>query len=197
VKVEEPIAEYGQLDLNKTYTYLQYCSWKFEERIELIKGRIFKMSPAPSMKHQSVLSELHVQFYTSFKKHNCRVFFAPFDVRLPLYTAKEVNTVVQPDLCVVCDTKKLDEKGCIGVPDLMLEVLSPSNTKHDLETKFNLYQEVGVPEYWIVNPIEKFVTVYTLADGKYVGSKPYINENDVILSTQFSELKVEVKDIFQ
>jgi Uma2 family endonuclease len=196
VKVEEPIAEYGQLDTNKTYTYLQYLTWKLEERIELIKGRIFKMSPAPSMLHQSVLSELHVLFYNSFKKHNCKVFFAPFDVRLPIYKRDEINTVVQPDLCVVCDAHKLDEKGCIGVPDLMLEVLSPSNTKHDLETKFNLYEEVGVPEYWIVNPIEKYVIVYTLVDDKYVGSKPYMNEKEVVLSSRFSELQVVVGDIF-
>lgn len=197
MKVEEPIAEYGQLDTSKTYTYLQYLTWKFEERIELIKGRIFKMSPAPSMLHQSVLSELHVLFYNSFKKHNCKVFFAPFDVRLPIYKRDEINTVVQPDLCVVCDANKLDEKGCKGVPDLMLEVLSPSNTKHDLETKFNLYEEVGVLEYWIVNPAEKYVTVYTLVDGKYVGSKPYMNEKEVVLSSQFSDLKVVVGDIFQ
>ena len=175
---------------------MQYLSWKFEERIELINGRIFKMSPAPSLLHQSVLSELHVLFYNGFKKHNCKVFFAPFDVRLPIYKENELNTVVQPDLCVVCDSDKLDEKGCVGVPDLMLEVLSPSNTKHDLETKFNLYEEVGVPEYWIVNPIDKYITVYTLKEGKYVGSKPYVNENDVIISALFSDLQISVKDVF-
>jgi Uma2 family endonuclease len=197
MKVEEPIAEYGQLDLGKTYTYLQYLTWKFEDRVELIKGKIFKMSPAPSKKHQLVLGELHVIFHNTFKKHKCTVFFAPFDVRLPIYKDGETNTVVQPDLCVVCNEGKLDEKGCNGVPDIIVEVLSPTNSKHDLQTKFELYEEVQVPEYWIVNPHEKFVTVYTLADGKYVGSMPYINEDEVIVSKHLPALKLNVGAIFE
>jgi Uma2 family endonuclease len=197
LKSEEPIVDYARLDKDGSYTYLNYMTWKFKERVELIKGRVFKMSPAPSTRHQEVLAELHVLFYQSFNKHNCKVFFAPFDVRLPMHQEREINTVVQPDLCVVCDNDKLDDKGCNGVPDLMLEVLSPSNTKHDLETKFNLYEEAGVPEYWIVNPDEKYILVYTLVDGKYVGSKPFVNANDVIESSKFEELKVRVGEVYQ
>lgn len=197
MKVEEPIAEYGQLDLGKTYTYLQYLTWKFEDRVELIKGKIFKMSPAPSKKHQLVLGELHVIFHNTFKKHKCTVFFAPFDVRLPIYNNGETNTVVQPDLCVVCDESKLDEKGCNGVPDIIVEVLSPSNSKHDLQVKFDLYEEVKVPEYWIVNPQEKFVTVYYFENDKYVGSKPFIDDEQLIESKHLPALKVSVGAIFE
>lgn len=197
MKVEEPISEYGQLDLGKTYTYLQYLTWKFEDRVELIKGKIFKMSPAPSKIHQLVLGELHVIFHDTFKKHKCIVFFAPFDVRLPLYKNGETNTVVQPDLCVVCDESKLDDKGCNSVPDIIVEVLSPSNSKHDLQVKFDLYEEVKVPEYWIVNPQEKLVTVYYLENDKYVGSKPFIDDQQIIESKHLPALKVSVGAIFE
>ena len=197
MEVEEPISEYGSLDLSKSYTYLQYYNWKIKERIELIRGKIFKMSPAPAVIHQRVVRELSILFRDNFVHDKCEYFFAPFDVRLPIPKKENPNTVVQPDLCVICDNEKIDDKGCNGVPDLIVEVLSKGNAKHDLETKFDLYQEVGLPEYWIVNPWDRTVLVYSLRDGKYVGSKPYVGENAMIESVLFPEFKVRVGDIFK
>jgi Uma2 family endonuclease len=195
--VEEPISEYGNLDVNKSYTYLDYLKWQFEERVELIKGRIFKMSPAPNRRHQTLLSNIHIAFDTVFSKHPCNYYFAPFDVRLPIPNKKKPNTVVQPDFCVICDDSKLDDAGCIGAPDLIVEILSPSNQKHDLATKFSLYEEVGVKEYWVVFPNERMVVVYTLVNGKYVGSKPFIDQEEPINSSLFPDLKIELKEVFR
>jgi Uma2 family endonuclease len=195
--VEEPISEYGQLDPTKSYTYLDYLKWQFEERVELIKGRIFKMSPAPSRRHQTLLQNINRQFDRYFLNHPCNYYFAPFDVRLPIPNKKKPNTVVQPDFCVICDTTKLDDAGCIGAPDLVVEILSPYNVKHDLETKFNLYEEVGVKEYWIVFPQENLVTVYSLVNGKYIGSKPYVDEGQEIRSAIFPDFRVDFKEVFR
>ena len=193
---EEPIACYGQLDENKLYTYLDYLKWQFDERVELIKGKIVKMASAPSTKHQKTSVNLTGLFYNVFNKLPCNVFSAPFDVRLPIRNHKKKDTVVQPDLCVICDESKLDDAGCNGVPDLIIEILSPSNTKHDLKTKFDLYEEVGVPEYWIVNPWDKTVLVYHLQNKVYIGSKFY-TEGESVSSVIFTYLKVSVDDIFE
>jgi Uma2 family endonuclease len=134
------VTNFSDLDLSKTYTYSDYLLWQFQERVELIKGFILKMSPAPNTNHQSVSINLSVAFYNHFKNKKSRVF-APFDVRLPIKSTKKDATVVQPDLCVICDESKLDKKGCNGVPDLMVEIISPNNSKHDIHTKFNLYLE--------------------------------------------------------
>jgi len=195
--VEEPISEYGNLDVNKSYTYLDYLKWQFEERVELIKGRIFKMSPAPNRRHQTLLANVNRQFDFFFLQHPCNYYFAPFDVRLPIPNKKKPNTVVQPDFCVICEESKLDDAGCIGAPDLIVEILSPSNQKHDLATGFSLYEEVGVKEYWVVFPNERMVVVYALVNGKYVGSKPFIDELEPIGSSLFPDLKIELKEVFR
>jgi Uma2 family endonuclease len=193
---EEPITLYGMLDESASYTYLDYLKWKFEERVELIKGRIVKMAAAPSTKHQRTSGNLYVVLRGMVSNSKCNIFSAPFDVRLPIGTKKTQNTVIQPDLCVICDDEKLDEAGCQGVPDLIVEILSPNNTKHDLKTKFDLYEEAGVPEYWIVNPWDKNVLVYHLADNIYVGSK-FFTEGEVIKSSHFKDLKVAVTEVFE
>jgi Uma2 family endonuclease len=193
--MEAIITDIKQLDLTKTYTYADYLLWQFSERVELIKGFILKMSPAPSMAHQRVSMNLTMEMGAIFKKSPCSLFAAPFDVRLPIKSAKKDTTVVQPDLCVICDESKLDKKGCNGVPDLMIEIISPKNSKHDVGTKFNLYEEAGVLEYWIVEPYDKIVLVYTLKEGKYVGSKPF-TEGEKIISPLFPDLKIELDDVF-
>jgi Uma2 family endonuclease len=189
------VTNFSDLDLTKTYSYSDYLLWQFSERIELIKGYILKMSPAPSRRHQTVSQNINKYFLNLFSNHNCSVYVAPFDVRLPVKSAKKNATVVQPDLCIICEESKLDDKGCDGAPDLIVEILSPKNSKHDIETKFNLYQESGVKEYWIVETEQRFVLVYTLKNGEYIGLKPF-GEGETIISPLFSEMKITVDTIF-
>ncbi len=189
------ITNFDQLDLTKTYTYADYLLWQFSERVELIKGYILKMSPAPSMKHQKVSMNLSGDLSKYFKKHSCSLFAAPFDVRLPIKSAKKDTTVVQPDLCIICDELKLDERGCNGAPDLIIEIISPNNSKHDVDTKFKLYQEAGVLEYWIVEPYDKIVFIYTLINDKFIGLKPF-SLGEKIESPLFPKMQIEIDDIF-
>lgn len=189
------IYNFSDLDVTKTYSYSDYLMWQFEERVELIKGIITKMSPAQSMSHQTISQNLSGCFYENFKRQSCRVFVAPFDVRLPIKSAKKDTTVVQPDLCVICDESKLDEKGCHGVPDLMVEIIAPKNSKHDINTKFNLYREAGVLEYWIVDPTDKMLLVYTLKNNEYIGLQPQ-TEGENIKSPLFPALQIALEDVF-
>ena len=191
----EIITNFSDLDLTKEYTYSDYLHWQFSERVELIKGFIKKMSPAPSRLHQTISQNLNFKIYSFFENHACSVYTAPFDVRLPIPNGKKDTTVVQPDICVICDETKLDEQGCNGAPDLIIEILSPNNSKHDIDTKFNLYQEAGVPEYWIVEPTEKMVLVYTLQNGIYIGLKP-CSVDETITSPLFPEMKIAVLAVF-
>ena len=188
----------SQLDLTKTYSYADYLLWRFEERLELIKGKIFKMSPAPSRKHQRILGELHLQMGGFFKKHPCQLFFAPFDVRLPIKEVKpndkRIYNVVQPDLCVICDNDKLDDRGCIGAPDLVVEILSPGNTKKEMTHKFELYEEAGVKEYWLVEPQDEAVFVYYLNnEGRYIGLQPAVTK---VRSVVFPELEIDLNELW-
>jgi Uma2 family endonuclease len=189
------VTNFSDLDLTKTYSYADYLLWQFQERVELIKGFILKMSPAPSMAHQTVVNNLTGIFYINFRQNPCRVFQAPFDVRLPIPTAKKDSTVVQPDLCIICDESKLDARGCNGTPDLMIEIISSSNSKHDVHTKFNLYQEAGVKEYWIIEPNDKIILVYTLVNNEFIGLKPQV-EGENIKSLLFPELTIAIEDVF-
>ena len=148
------------------YTYADYCTWGDDERWELIEGVPYAMSPAPNRRHQEISRELSYQFTAFLKGKPCEVFAAPFDVRLN--AEKGDNTVVQPDLLVVCDKSKLDDNGCKGAPDLIIEILSPSTSSRDKLLKFNKYLLAGIREYWIVDPVDKIVSVNTLENGKYI-----------------------------
>ena len=172
--VNEPFVMYGTLDLDesKRYTYADYLTWLDDKRRELINGFIHLMS-GPMRKHGRISMKLSIRIGTFIenKKVKCHIYHSPFDVRLPLHGSDEddkIYNVVQPDICVVCDPSKLDEKGCLGAPDLIVEVISPSTAKRDLNEKFNLYEAAGVREYWVVYPKDKAVTVFLLQeDGKY------------------------------
>ncbi len=189
------VTQFSELDLTKEYTYSDYLMWQFTERVELIKGFIKKMSPAPSRIHQTIAINITVKLSQYLENKSCSLFFAPFDVRLPVKNSKSNTTVVQPDLCIICDEQKLDDKGCNGAPDLIVEILSPNNSKYDVDTKFRLYEESGVKEYWMVEPIEKIVLVYTLQNEKYIGLKPF-TIGEVIESPLFPDMKIEVLDVF-
>ena len=194
------ITDINELDFDKTYSYADYLTWKFQERLELFKGRLFKMSPAPSTNHQKVASNLHGILWNKFKNHSCKLFSAPFDVRLldkkKSTNDSEIFTVVQPDLCVICDENKLDQRGAFGAPDLVIEILSPGNSKKELKYKFDLYEEAGVLEYWIVNPEDKTFLIYVLRDNQFIGLHPLIEE-DQIKSPLFPQLDFTLEEIFK
>ena len=191
------VTDFNDLDLNATYTYADYLKWKFEERLELFRGKIFKMSPAPNRYHQEISGNLYFNFAKILKKGTCNLYAAPFDVRLQKIQANDekVITVVQPDLCVICDENKLDDKGCNGAPDLIVEILSPGNSKKEMGIKFDLYEENGVKEYWIVEPAEKSIFIYVLQNEKFIGLKPLI-EDDKMKSPLFPALDFDVREIF-
>ncbi len=185
----------NQLDLNKLYTFKDYITWQFKTRVEIIKGRIFKMSPAPSPVHQEVVSALNAELYNYLKGKSCKVFPAPFDVRLDI--DKEIaHTVVQPDICVICDLSKIDNKGCMGAPDLVVEIISPSSAKKDLHEKYDLYERNGVKEYWIIHPYERTLTVFILNEkGKYIPTKP-LTEGDIVKSEIIKGFELNLNNIF-
>jgi len=192
------ITNINQLDLNKSYTYADYLSWQIEERVELIMGKIFKMSPAPSSKHQYISSLINAAIVVYLKGKRCKTFAAPFDVSLPVKNSKgEPNTVVQPDICVVCDERMITEKGCEGVPELVVEIVSKSSVIRDLHEKYDLYELCGVKEYWIVNPNDKSLSIFTLDEkGKYIVSKP-LTYGDYLKSKILPELEIDLNEIFQ
>jgi Uma2 family endonuclease len=195
------ITSISQLDLNKVYTYADYLKWQFEERLELIKGKVFKMSPAPSTRHQKISRNLSFFLGNIFLGLSCQYFFAPFDVRLldrkkSIESDEDIFTVVQPDLCIICDEDKIDEKGCIGAPDLIIEIVS-GKSKREVREKFGLYEESGVKEYWIVYQDIEHIHQYKLGEGeKYEIIKIY-TPDDTISSAIFPDLKIDVHEIFR
>jgi Uma2 family endonuclease len=184
--VEEPQSEYG-------FTYADYLTWNFKERIELIKGKIFKMSPAPLFTHQDIVGKVYIYLANRIENKPCKLLFSPVDVKLD----NEIFTVVQPDLIVVCDPEKLtDPRSINGAPEMVVEVLSPGNTKTETKYKLDLYEENGVQEYWVVHPPYKYVEVYLLKNYKY--NKPTIYEmGDLIPCTILKGIKIPVKEIFK
>lgn len=191
------ITNINQLDLaNGVYTYADYVLWEIKERLEILKGKIFRMSPAPAISHQKIARNLTGELYYYFKGKTCQLFAAPFDVVLKNKNGLE-DSVVQPDLCVVCDPKKLEnDKRCLGAPDLIIEILSPGNTRKEMRNKYELYEESGVMEYWVVRPIDKEITQFVLEEGKYRALPPIV-EGDMVQSVKFPELYVSTEDIFR
>ena len=146
------------LKIDEYFTYTDYCSWDDNERWELIDGVPCAMSPAPTERHQDAVGVIYTQLFFFLRGKPCKVFIAPFDVRLNANESDD--TVVQPDILVVCDKTKLDGKSVVGAPDFVVEVLSPSSHHHDLITKLKLYMKSGVREYWIVDPDSKTVSTH-------------------------------------
>jgi Uma2 family endonuclease len=189
-----------KLSLKKKYSYADYLTWIDDKRRELINGFVKLMSPAPTVKHQEISGAIFSNLWYYFKKRPCKVFAAPFDVRFPKEGSEgndnDIFIVVQPDITVVCDMAKLDLKGCVGAPDLIVEIISPSTAKRDLHDKFEIYEKHGVKEYWVVYPLDKNISVFQLGkDGKYddgtifeMGSK--------IDSKIFPEFDMNLKDVF-
>ncbi|MBI5583091.1 MAG: Uma2 family endonuclease [Deltaproteobacteria bacterium] len=183
---------------NRKFTYQDYLGWDDNERWELIDGEVYNMTPAPSRAHQEILGALFNTFYNYLSDRSCKVYVAPFDVRLPEsdQTEMDVINVVQPDLTVVCDPSKLDEKGCQGSPDLIVEIISPSTAAHDYIKKLALYERRQVPEYWVVHPVDKTVMVFLLTDNREYGKPRIYAGEDPVPVTLFPDLVIELKKIF-
>lgn len=149
------------------YTFADVLTWNENERIEIINGEAVMMAP-PSRVHQEISGEIFRQLANYLEGKKCRVYAAPFAVRLferDVEAPEDVGTMVEPDLSVVCDSDKLDKYGCKGAPDVVIEILSPSTQRHDRLVKLGLYQRAGVREYWIVNPEDQTVQVMLLDGG--------------------------------
>ena len=173
------------------YTYADYCAWDDGKRWELIDGVAYAMS-APLRAHQDISREMLMQFGNYLHGKPCKVYAAPFDVRLNADTTDD--TVVQPDLLVVCDRSKLDDKGCKGAPDLIIEILSPSTAGYDRIVKFHQYLKAGVREYWMVDPEEKIVQVCVWKEGQYF-IMAYA-ETDTIPVSVLPGLEIRLPDVF-
>ena len=178
--------------LNQEYTYGDYARWPNDERWELIEGVPYAMT-APSRIHQDVVLKVGVQIELYMQGKPCKVYLAPFDVRLPRKDEadEDVETVVQPDIVVVCDKLKLDKKGCRGAPDWVIEVLSPSTTFKDMNTKRSLYEAHGIREYWLVHPEDRWLMAYTLdTEGRY-GKPAVFNMDEPSPVTLFPDLGID------
>lgn len=191
--VKEPTIPYGE-----EFTYGDYLKFDFEYMVELIRGKIFKMSPAPSTLHQIVVKNLVLDFGNYLRNKDCDVYIAPFDVVLPVQNRKNKNkntTVVQPDLVVICDPTIVDNACCFGVPDLLVEAISPHTKKKDIRLKYEVYEEAGVSEYWVVYPLEKILEIFLLRKGKYEQQGKFI-EGDFVSPSMIPGLKVDLTEVF-
>jgi len=153
------------LKKEQRYTYADYCTWGEDVHCELIDGVVYDMSPAPLWLHQGISSNIQGQLYIYLQGKPCRVFTAPFDVRINADAGDD--TVLQPDILVICNQTILSGTGCVGAPDMVIEILSPSTASKDMILKYNTYMSAGVREYWIIDPSTRSVRVCLLNDGKY------------------------------
>ncbi|RKN61941.1 Uma2 family endonuclease [Paenibacillus ginsengarvi] len=183
---------------HRHYKYADYSKWAEGERVELIDGHVYAMTPAPSRIHQEILGNLYNEFANYLRGKRCRPYIAPFDVRLPKGNEldEEIDTVVQPDLSIVCDPEKLDDKGCKGAPDLIAEIISPSSLKLDTTAKKALYERVGVKQYWIVYPHEKIVMVYTLKEERRYDDGEAFSQGDLIPVIVLENMTVSLERVF-
>lgn len=196
------ITQLSQLDLNGTYSYADYLTWQLEETVELIRGKIMVMAPAPNVKHQRISGKLSRFIGNYLDGKRCEIFVAPFDVSLydsrkSKLADREIFTVVQPDLCVICDPTKLTTQGCSGAPDWVIEILSPNNSKRDARIKYDLYQENGVTEYWLVYPYEQSVYQFVLNDDnqKYQLHGMYA-QDEWATPYLFPDLRIDLAEVF-
>lgn len=197
------ITRLSQLDLSASYSYADYLTWRLNETVELIKGRIQLLSPAPNVKHQRISWQLGGVLFNYFERKDCTAFSAPFDVRLydrtkSLLANKDITTVVQPDICVICDKNKLDEQGCNGAPDWIIEILSKGNSKKEVKIKHALYAESGVFEYWLIYPYEEVIHQFVLNDetGQYRLHNSYAGD-DVATPYLFPDLTIDLSTLFK
>ena len=180
---------------DRKWTYADYKAWELKpgERYEIIDGIAYAMS-APNTEHQQISIILSAELYNFLKGKKCQPIAAPFDVRLFYEEDESDDTVVQPDLVVVCDAKKLGKEGCRGAPDLVIEILSPSNSAIEMHRKLQVYWDAGVREYWVIDPEEKVVEVYSFEEDQ---CKSHILKiEDTLQSTVLPDFAIPLKTIF-
>ena len=185
-------------DLNKKYTFADYLTWADNKRRELIDGFVKIMTPAPKRAHQQVASNLHGLLWNYLRKKPCEIYNAPFDVRFlknGQADPKAIDTVVQPDISIICDPAKLDEYGCLGAPDMIIEIVSPGNSNRDVSDKFALYQRHGVREYWIVHPNDQTVNVFILKEGQFILEGMYGYGSTVKVNI-WDGFEIDLTDVF-
>jgi Uma2 family endonuclease len=184
--------------IDEKFTYGDYLKWPDEERWELINGVAYDMSPAPSRRHQEIVGELYRQISNYLLDKPCEVYIAPFDVRLPKFDEadEEIETVIQPDIIVVCDINKLDDRGCRGAPDIIIEVISPQTAKKDLITKHYLYERHKIKQYWIFDPEQEDAVIFKLKNNIYREPKEYKKEDKVKVDI-FKDLEIDLNTIFK
>jgi Uma2 family endonuclease len=179
------------------YTYNDYLNWTEDEKYELIDGQPYAMSPAPSRIHQEIIGEIFLQIGNYLRGRKCKVYVAPFDVVLIKQNEKEKDSknVVQPDITIVCDKEKLDDRGCKGSPDMVIEVVSPSTASQDYVKKLNLYEQHEIKEYWIVNPKNSSIFVYKLDVNKQYSEVKVYNIKDRVEVGIFDNLSIDLSSI--
>ena len=180
------------------FTFADCLTWDEDERIEIINGEAFMMA-TPSRIHQEICFEIGRQLGNYLEGKQCKVYPAPFGVRLferDGDSPENVDTVVEPDISVVCDRRKLDEHGCVGAPDLIVEVLAPSTQRHDQLVKLNLYQRAGVREYWIVDPENRTVRAMVLADDGLLHVHEVYRQEDVAKVNVLEGCFIELSKVF-
>jgi len=184
----------ADIDPNKIYTYEDYLMFSHDFRCEIIDGVVYDMAPAPNFGHQLISGDIFYAIYKYLKSKggDCKVLSAPLDVFLFADKDKKDKTIVQPDIAVICDKQKIEKRGIVGAPDIVVEILSPFTAKKDITLKFNKYQQAGVKEYWVVNPDSQVVQVFKLEDGKYFASS-YV-EDDKIISYVLSGIDISPKE---
>ncbi|CAA7599764.1 Restriction endonuclease type II-like [Acididesulfobacillus acetoxydans] len=179
-------------------TYADYLTWPEDERWEIIDGVPY-MQSAPTWQHQSISGDLYRQISNYLVDKPCKVFAAPFDLCIPENDEKDEdisNIISQPDIVVVCDESKLRKTGYFGVPSLIIEISSPSTARKDKLIKFNKFEKAGVREYWIVEPENKLISVFTLQENNRYGRPEVYSEEDQIKVNLFPELTIDLKSVF-
>ncbi|WP_423148887.1 Uma2 family endonuclease [Rubrolithibacter danxiaensis] len=196
---KKEVLSFNDLDESLTYSYANYLTWLFDERVELIKGKIFKMSPEPSRLHQQVSIYISSSLFNYLGNKPCKVYTAPFDVRFPKESKddKDIYTVLQPDICVICNPAKLDERGCIGAPDIVVEILSPGNNKKELLYKYQVYEEFGVKEYWVVSPADKTFLKYTLDQNGRFNPSRLFTLSEKVSSEVLPGFELNLDEVFE
>lgn len=180
------------------YTFAEVLTWGEDERIEIIDGEAFLMAP-PNTAHQAVSIAIASQLYAYLDGKTCQVFSAPFGVRLFEKDGdrpEDVDTMVEPDISVICDPSKLDERGCKGAPDLIIEILSPSTRRHDRVVKLDLYQRAGVREYWIVNLEDKSVSVMLRDESGFLLPREDYGREDPAKVSVLEGCEIDLRKVF-
>ena len=193
------ITSIDQLDFDKKYSYADYLTWRFDEYVELLRGKLSRIA-APSRLHQRLAIKLGSNLEVFLSNKRCEVNIAPFDVRLldqKKSTAdKDVFTVVQPDLCVVCDLSKLDDRGCVGAPDLIVEILSKGTQKKDVVDKFELYEFNEVKEYWIIAPQDETITILDLTEDRGFQLRKIYAGDEIVVSKSIEGFQFDLPNLF-